>query len=179
LEYGAGMVLRKSFLKRVESSGYTYYLTDRYGSKLSSGHDTELILLARILGKKVATSSNLRFHHYIPQSRLSKNYLYRLIHGVCLSGFKLEPFKVYLKNSKSLTNLTWLKDTLYVIKFFVRSSLAYLINNSFERKVNFLMNWHALQCSFSNYNQYKEIRRRLDNLKVNFENQQDTKRLSP
>lgn len=166
LQYGAGMVIRKSFLTQIATSGYTYYLKDRSGTKLSSGQDTELILLAKILGKKVITSDKLKFHHYIPDTRLSKHYLYRLIQGVCFNGFKLEPFKIYYLNKKPLTNVTWLKDTLYVAKYFIQSLGSYIVNNSFEKKIGLMMNWYALQCSITNYNQYKAIGERLDSLRT-------------
>jgi glycosyltransferase involved in cell wall biosynthesis len=170
LQYGAGMVVRKSLLIQINNSGYNYYLKGRNGSSLSSGEDTELMLLARILGYKVVNSDRLKFHHYIPDSRLSKHYLRRLIQGVCFNGLKLEPFKIYLENTKPLTNVTWLKDTIYVSKYFLLSCCRFLIKNSFEYKVEFLANWHALQCSFRNFNQYKEIGQRLDNLKATMKN---------
>lgn len=168
LEYGAGIVIRKSFLNQINKSGYNYYLKGRRGTNLSSGEDTEIILLARILGYKVINSKKLRFHHYIPEARLSKQYVYRLVEGVCFNGLKLEPFKVYLKNVKPLTNITWLKDTINVIRYFIKALLRHFVRNSFESKLQLLMNWHAVQCSFTNFNQYGEIGERLDNLKQNF-----------
>ena len=161
------MEIRKSFLNQIDQSGYDYYLKGRKGTNLSSGEDTELIFLARILGYKVIHSDKLTFHHYIPETRLSKKYLYRLIEGVCFNGLKLEPFKVYLRNAQPLTNFTWLKDTINVTRYFLQAFLKHIVRNSFESKLELLMNWHALHCSFSNFNQYKEIGRRLDKLKLN------------
>ena len=173
LQYGAGIVIRKSFLNIIARCGYSYYLEDRSGAKLSSGQDTELILLAKILGQKVISSENLKFFHQIPESRLSKKYLFKLIKGVCSNGFKLEPFKIYLGKAKPLTNVTWLKDTCYVYRYFFRSIWRYCLKSSFQNKIELLANWHALQSSFSNYNKYKTIGNRLDSLAVNFRKPRD------
>jgi glycosyltransferase involved in cell wall biosynthesis len=175
LQYGAGMVIRKSFLDLLTQNGYSYYLEDRSGSKLSSGQDTELILLAKILGKKVISTDKLKFFHFIPESRLSENYLYKLIHGVSFNGFKLEPFKIYLFSIKPLTNMTWFKDTLYVEKYLLRAVCKYILKSSFQNKIALLTNWHALKSSFSNYNKYKKVGRRLDTLKVNIAKSMNTK----
>ena len=82
---GAGMFLRKEALLSLQRSGFKSLLSDRKGEALSSGGDLELCLALRISGWKLYFSEALYFKHYMPEGRLSEDYLIRMCHGHALS----------------------------------------------------------------------------------------------
>lgn len=75
--YGAGMVVRRSFLGQLYDAGFESQLTDRRGQELSSGGDNEWSLWCRRLGYTMYYDSRLQFKHFIPDSRLDQDYLIR------------------------------------------------------------------------------------------------------
>lgn len=79
--YGAGMTLRRTVLDRLRAAQFTSQLSDRKGSALSSGGDTELCLAARLAGFRVMCSDRLRFRHLIPSGRVEWGYMCRLYKG--------------------------------------------------------------------------------------------------
>lgn len=82
---GAGMFIRKKALLSLQRSGFKSLLSDRKGEALSSGGDLELCLALRISGWKLYFSEALYFKHYMPEGRLSEDYLIRMCHGHALS----------------------------------------------------------------------------------------------
>ena len=82
---GAGMFLRKEALLYLKQSGFNSLLSDRKGEALSSGGDLELCLALRITGWKLYFSEELYFKHYMPEGRLTEDYLIRMCHGHALS----------------------------------------------------------------------------------------------
>ena len=73
--WGAGMILRKSVLIDLFNAGFISLLTDRKGNAVSSGGDSEICKWFLIAGYKLWYDESLHFKHYIPQNRLTKNYL--------------------------------------------------------------------------------------------------------
>jgi GT2 family glycosyltransferase len=76
--YGAGMVLRKDAWDYLENNGFTYKLSGRKGKALSSGEDSELAFALQLAGYKLWYEPAMKFHHYIPATRLSYDYLKKL-----------------------------------------------------------------------------------------------------
>ncbi|HEY0054496.1 MAG TPA: glycosyltransferase [Pedobacter sp.] len=76
--YGAGAILRKSAYLNMRERGFSTYLTDRVGTKLTSGGDVELGFNLRLAGFKVHYNSELIFHHFISKERLNWPYLKKL-----------------------------------------------------------------------------------------------------
>lgn len=74
---GAGLLLR---CQAVEKSGWLErsHLVDRCESKLSSGGDIEMVLRIRKAGYELWYNPEMTLQHYIPQKRMSLEYLYRL-----------------------------------------------------------------------------------------------------
>lgn len=74
---GAGLLLRR---QAVEKSGWLERgnLLDRCESKLSSGGDIEMVLRIRKAGYELWYNPEMKLQHYIPQKRMSLEYLYRL-----------------------------------------------------------------------------------------------------
>jgi glycosyltransferase involved in cell wall biosynthesis len=76
--YGAGSVVRKELLLLLDKIGFKHVLTDRIGKKMVSGGDNEIGYAMVLLGYKVYYSPRLKFEHYIPQGRLTKEYLLKI-----------------------------------------------------------------------------------------------------
>lgn len=79
--YGAGMVIRKSVWKELESNRICTLLSDRKGNSLNSGGDAELCFNVKKLGYKIWYDEQLKFQHFIPRNRISWSYLIRLFRG--------------------------------------------------------------------------------------------------
>jgi len=79
--WGAGMVFRKDFYKNLIKSEYKSFLTDRKGSELSSGGDTEIAYLFRMHGYQWYYSPKLKLRHHIMRDRTSLDYLRTLYVG--------------------------------------------------------------------------------------------------
>jgi glycosyltransferase involved in cell wall biosynthesis len=77
---GAGLLLRR---KALESSGWidSADLVDRCGSKLTSGGDIEIVLRIRKAGYQLWYNPAMQLQHYIPQRRMSVEYLCNLHRG--------------------------------------------------------------------------------------------------
>lgn len=75
--YGAGMVLRKKIFAELNQRGIDLMLTDRKGTKQTSGGDAEMCLAARFLGYRIFYSSKLILEHAIDEQRLSRKSFVR------------------------------------------------------------------------------------------------------
>ncbi|MEJ1239012.1 glycosyltransferase [Chryseolinea sp. T2] len=72
--FGAGIVIRKKVFDLLEKRSIKFQLSDRKGKAVSSGGDAEICCMARFLGFKVYYSSEITFHHEIPENRLERKY---------------------------------------------------------------------------------------------------------
>jgi hypothetical protein len=77
---GAGLVLRRAALLE---AGWTerFGLVDRQGGALTSGGDHEIVLRVRRAGYDAWYNPAMRLHHFIPEKRMSADYLCRLHRG--------------------------------------------------------------------------------------------------
>ncbi len=76
--YGAGAVFNRSSYFKLKEYGFVSLLSDRTGTKLSSGGDTELCLALVLKGYKIYYSHKLRFKHFIPDERISTEYVHKM-----------------------------------------------------------------------------------------------------
>lgn len=85
--WGAGLCLRReaalAYQDYVEREGNS--MTDRVGSELISGGDTEICRLIYRLGHGTGTFPQLSLEHLIPASRVEEKYLLRLHQGIQIS----------------------------------------------------------------------------------------------
>lgn len=116
--YGAGMAVRKSVINEVYTRGVTFLLTDRTGNSLASGGDTELCYLVRLLGYQLWYDDRLTFKHYMPQQRLTCEYLSKLVIGIGYSSMKIVVYQ-YVLSRKKVNRLTWLADVAYRVRIYV------------------------------------------------------------
>jgi glycosyltransferase involved in cell wall biosynthesis len=76
---GAGMTIRKKAWRELRTSGFKWRLTDRCGSRLSSGGDLELGCAIQLAGWKIRIEPRLRLEHYMTPERLRWSYLRELL----------------------------------------------------------------------------------------------------
>ena len=93
---GAGMCVRKSvadYYAFLHANGHRKILMDRAGDSLLSGGDSDLAICAcdKDLGMGLFTS--LKLTHLIPSSRLTEDYLVRLLEALACSAIVLDSFR--------------------------------------------------------------------------------------
>ncbi len=79
--WGAGMVLRKSVYELLLNSGIVSYLTGRNGESLNSGDDAEICKWYLLVGYELWYDERLLLSHYIPNERLTEDYVIKLWKG--------------------------------------------------------------------------------------------------
>jgi glycosyltransferase involved in cell wall biosynthesis len=79
---GAGLAIKRASLMDLKNAGFSSLLTDRAGTVLSSGGDSELSMALRVRGWRLFFSPKLQFGHFMPQCRLTEEYLLRLAKGI-------------------------------------------------------------------------------------------------
>jgi glycosyltransferase involved in cell wall biosynthesis len=107
--YGAGLGIRKSALQWLYHAGYTPLLSGRKGKALSSSEDTEMTYALAISGYRLDYDDSLRFLHYIPKARLTRDYLERLILSSGEDGPIRNLYHAYASNSRVHAHLrSWI-----------------------------------------------------------------------
>lgn len=79
--YGAGCALKLSVLQHIRTHGFVNILSDRTGSNLMSGGDTELCYAFRLAGYDLLYDERISFNHFLPKGRVNWKYLRKLFHG--------------------------------------------------------------------------------------------------
>jgi glycosyltransferase involved in cell wall biosynthesis len=141
--YGAGMAFRKKVWAHLYSSGFQSNLTDRKGKELSSGGDTEISYALRLLGYELWYCNDLSFFHLMPESRMSDDYLHKLLYKTKESEFLLEPYLSLLKKQK--IQILKLRDAFY----FLRKYLLLFVLGKNEN-VYYKVRWE----NYSKFNSY-------------------------
>lgn len=107
--YGAGIVLRKSALEKLEKVNFKTLLSDRKGNTLSSGGDSELCYALILAGYRIFYSSSLKFKHYIPSNRLTEDYAIRLHQGFGASMLPLHAYQYVMQSLDTNKKWIWLR----------------------------------------------------------------------
>lgn len=94
--YGAGLALRLDVLDRIKAAGFRSLLSDRTGTSLMSGGDTELCLAYRMAGFKLQAMNDLTFKHHLPLSRVNWKYLKRLFYGFGQTKARLDIYSTVM-----------------------------------------------------------------------------------
>lgn len=93
---GAGMCVRKSvanYYASLHANGQRKILMDRAGDSLLSGGDSDLAICACDKGLGMGLFTSLKLTHLIPSSRLTEDYLVRLLEGLACSAIVLDSFR--------------------------------------------------------------------------------------
>jgi glycosyltransferase involved in cell wall biosynthesis len=125
--YGASSIWEKSTLLKIINQ--PLLLSDRKGSKLTSGGDTELCLRAIIAGRRIIYSDTLKFTHFIPANRLNREYVERM-HKDSLEGNLLLQGLMYKANvfpemSDSSIKRTWQGQIIIQFVNFLKGKLSF------------------------------------------------------
>ncbi|MBL4585962.1 MAG: glycosyltransferase family 2 protein [Flavobacteriales bacterium] len=94
--YGAGLALRMDILDKLKKAGFRSILSDRTGTNLMSGGDTELCLAFRMAGYRLVHDPKLTFKHHLPSSRITWKYLRKLFLGFGMTKAGLDMYTTAL-----------------------------------------------------------------------------------
>jgi glycosyltransferase involved in cell wall biosynthesis len=118
--YGAGFVIRKSYLDKLYGSGFKSILSDRKGTQLISGGDVEFCYLVKYFGFEVWYNRELKFKHYMTTQRLNWDYMKKLYAANGETNVYTTAYKyVQLHNRVPGQNLTlpfWIDSLIHKVK---------------------------------------------------------------
>lgn len=99
--WGAGLTLKKSAWQGLLDQGFHPQLTDRLGTSLSSGGDTELCKALRLAGWKLHYDPRLSLRHFIPPARLEWTYLRKLRRALGASSVGIDAYDFAVRTEGS------------------------------------------------------------------------------
>jgi glycosyltransferase involved in cell wall biosynthesis len=102
--WGAGMIIRRKALMELYSKGFKSIMSDRTGSILSSGGDSEICFALVLSGWQVHYDTRLKLIHCMPAGRLTWNYLIRLFEGFGVTSVGLDYYEKAIKGGRADTN---------------------------------------------------------------------------
>jgi glycosyltransferase involved in cell wall biosynthesis len=95
---GAGMCVRKpvaEYYARLHANGQRNIIMDRAADSLVSGGDSDLAICACDVGLGMGLFSSLKLTHLIPPTRLTEDYLAKLLEGLAYSSIVLDSFRTF------------------------------------------------------------------------------------
>jgi len=93
IPWGAGMVLRKTWVSKIIKSGYPLMVMGSTSHEdLSAAEDTELVFLARLMGWQIYITDDLVLDHAIPKNRLTMEHAQKLSKERPKSFLKISQF---------------------------------------------------------------------------------------
>jgi len=100
--YGAGLTLRKDVWNRIIEKGFTFCLSDRTGTSITSGGDAEMCYAIRLAGYDLYYDSKLTFKHYMPAGRMSVPYFIKLAGSFGKATAITDIYDSVLNNNKGI-----------------------------------------------------------------------------
>lgn len=166
--YGAGMIMRRSAFEKIQEAGFRFFALGRTAGNLSSGEDSELCLAFRIAGFKIWYEEKMTFKHYIAPERLTLDYKEKLKTGLSGSGFISKFYRDYLFNKapKTLPNLFWQKELVYITKSLLKNLLKNTTQPLVREKQHFNYILQQREQYTANVKQVLEICERLKKINV-------------
>lgn len=104
LPNGAGLCIHKevgNYYLGLHNSGKRDFTFDRMGTNLLSGGDHDLAMCACDIGLGIGVFDSLYLEHIIPSSRLTLEYMEKLVYGINLSGILLKNIRKNPQVAKS------------------------------------------------------------------------------
>jgi glycosyltransferase involved in cell wall biosynthesis len=89
---GAGVVIRRQVFDKLYAAGFEPILTGRKGNTIASGEDSEICLLAKMLGYDLYYDERLFYEHHLAASRLNWPYCSKMI----AQGFAIPQLYFYM-----------------------------------------------------------------------------------
>jgi glycosyltransferase involved in cell wall biosynthesis len=100
--WGAGAVLRTEILIDIYNSNINSLLSGRKGKKLLAGDDSEICKWYILLGFQLWYDDRLKFKHFIPNERLTEDYVKKLREGFANSADILKAYDRFIIFKKEL-----------------------------------------------------------------------------
>ena len=156
--WGAGSVYRKEIFDKLEALNFAQFLSDRKGSKLTSGGDIELCYIVKILGYKIWYDEGLNCAHYMPRSRYDINKF----HQLCIANGRNHDILRTYRSKDSIQQSFFIKKGLK--NLYRACRMKYSISKQdvsthtieyFELigeiygSINFLMNYNSITANLS------------------------------
>jgi glycosyltransferase involved in cell wall biosynthesis len=142
---GAGLCVRRSVATRYlgyHADGKRKIVLDRAGESLLSGGDIDLASTACDMGLGVGLFVSLKVNHLIPPSRLTEEYLQKLVEGMAFSGMVLQSFRGEVRD-RSLSIKTRIADQIRKAFMNRRDRRFFVAVRSGEKRaMRFLSNGH-------------------------------------
>ncbi len=91
--WGAGLAIRKIALERLFEGGFRFRASDRSGSRLTSGGDSELCFALRLAGWRLWYEPRLVFMHLLLEGRFQDRYLKNLHKGFGAGSVLIDPYE--------------------------------------------------------------------------------------
>ena len=125
--YGAGAVVKRELLVTLDQIGFKHVLTDRIGKKMVSGGDNEMGYAIVLLGYKIYYSPELKFQHFIPNNRLTLQYLKKFRIGQTYTATAVKTYENFIfRNSTLYQPLNFKSEVLNNIKKIALINIEYL-----------------------------------------------------
>jgi cellulose synthase/poly-beta-1,6-N-acetylglucosamine synthase-like glycosyltransferase len=121
LLWGAGMVLRRSAIQHIMAEGVRTLLTDRRGTELTTGGDSEICKWLILAGYRLWYDERLKLTHFIRPDRLTKEHCQRLRAANDAAGGLLKPYQFVI--DAATTSSLW-KRTLRLLNGVARIFLG-------------------------------------------------------
>jgi len=106
---GAGLSIRREAWSRLVALGFCFHVSDRKGASLDAHGDIELTWCLRLAGWELAIDPSIALEHFLPASRLTWEYLRRLIRTNAASAVPLEAF-YFLSEDAARGHLHWIRQ---------------------------------------------------------------------
>ncbi|NNF34369.1 MAG: glycosyltransferase family 2 protein [Saprospiraceae bacterium] len=158
--FGAGTFFRRQVFIDLSRCGFKSLLTGRKGNQVISGEDAELCFATKMLGYKLYRTDKLKFEHYIPEGRLSNEYLKKLFFGFGFTEPIQSIYTYLLKNRGELANIS--QSVLKIkLRIFLLALAVFMIKLSrFKKleKVTLLLEMEKGKLKYlsENQNDYKK-----------------------
>lgn len=124
--YGAGMGIRKTVLTEILNEKFSFILTDRTGTNLASGGDTEICILVKKSGYKIYLDNSLTFKHFLSSYRLQWGYYLRLRRSFGKAAAYLQLYSDSFIQDNQLHKGKKIKQFLSLAKF-MAAHLKYIL----------------------------------------------------
>lgn len=164
--YGAGMILKKELFLKLLNSDFSFFLSGRTDNKMLAGDDTELCFIYRYFGYVIYFDERLRFNHFIPQKRLSLDYLKKAQMGFGRSQAYFTLYKYFL-NGQEFSLSVYFKQVVNLLIYIFHPKNVYLF--VFLKKNKPVFNYRY-KMKFYHLAEWLSFYFRLKKIRINFEN---------
>ena len=129
LLWGAGMVLRKEAWDLLFAHGYEPIHESRSGKNLSSGEESEILLLFKLMGLSLYYDPELKIKHFMTSERLNWKYYLRLRKSLGASSIYLDIYKIIINQisqKAEINPMPWRKGVLMSLLRIIKDPFALL-----------------------------------------------------